>query len=77
MSSENQPLRPLNDVVLAEETTQVTEEEMTNAIDLNLCQWRYPKEVINRFNDYQTSVGKNCKIPYRWTKWQEPNQISY
>ena len=29
MSSENQPLRPLNDVVLAEETTQVTEEEMT------------------------------------------------
>ena len=71
MSSENQPLRPINYVVL----TEMPEQEEINVVNLDLCQWRYPKKVIDVYNDYQTSKGKKYKMPYRLTKWQDSNNI--
>lgn len=75
MSTEIQSLKPLNVVVLSEMPEQGTKEQGTNVVNLDLCQWRYSKNVIDKFNDYQTSIGKKCKMPYRWTQWQTSDNI--
>lgn len=69
MSSVNQPLKPL------EYISPITVEKKSTIVNLDLCQWRYPKKVITAFNDYQTKNGKKYKMSYQLSNWQKSDNI--
>ena len=69
MSTQQQPLRPLND-----EIPRVVQEP-TNIIDLSFCQWRYSWDAVNAFNKYYKEKGSKKRMPEYLTQWQRPESM--
>ena len=67
-ANQNQPLRPINNNVLPE--------QKSNVIDLDLCPWRYPEEVIKKFNEDQEKESRKFRMPDSWSKWQNKKHYS-
>lgn len=67
-AKQNQPLRPINDIVLPKEND--------NVILLNNCPWRYTKEFIDKFNEDQEKANKEYRMPKTWANWQNKKHYS-
>lgn len=66
-----QTIRPLNDVV-SEPT-----ERRSIVINLNRCEWRYPREFILKYNKNEKEKGRTFFIPYEFANWQKPKSYLF
>ena len=77
-TEQNQPIISLNEV----ESVEIPIQPLP-AVDLDLCQWRYPIKVIDKYNNHLQSKGEEYinhlqskgeeyKMSYRLARWQNP-----